>query len=440
MLAFVIAFSRSSIFFWVIVVQVQGIFQLLADQGATFIVPLERQLVPVEVQGRVVGHKAAYFGIVSVGISTPQTFKVVFDTGSAHFFVPSTSCRSKACARHNHFNRSLSESAVDVDFDGVPLRADEIASDERDRVSVTYGTGEVVGDLIDETICLRSPIDTAASALDPRTRIDCTILRTICAVDMSDDPFLAFEFDGVLGLALDALALRSEFNLLSQFARGGRIEPIFGVFIAATDSEQSQLMFGGYDERRSVGPMTWVPVASPEKGFWQVTIRGVRVGGQDLGLCTNEQRCLAIVDTGTSALGVPRSSAQALHVKLARHAPADAPNDIDCRSVLGPSLTLDLGNFTMELDASDYSRPAPMQIPSTTPGDAPRNICRASLLPVDMPSLGPMVFILGEPLLRRYYTAFDGKRQRVGFAPSRQLESVFETISIAPMDSHTVVV
>merc|ERR1719389_778356 len=49
------------------------------------------------------------------------------------------------------------------------------------------------------------------------------------------------------------------------------------------------------------------------------------------------------------------------------------------------------------------------------PGTVPR-FCRPRLMPVNMPApLGPKLFILGEPVLHRYYTVFDWAGPRVGF-------------------------
>merc|ERR1719482_2500294 len=43
--------------------------------------------------------------------------------------------------------------------------------------------------------------------------------------------------------------------------------------------------------------------------------------------------------------------------------------------------------------------------------------CRPRLMPVSMPApLGPKLFILGEPVLHRYYTVFDWDGPRVGMA------------------------
>merc|ERR1719498_555888 len=49
------------------------------------------------------------------------------------------------------------------------------------------------------------------------------------------------------------------------------------------------------------------------------------------------------------------------------------------------------------------------------PGSVPR-FCRPRLMPVNMPApLGPNLFILGEPVLHRYYTVFDWAGPSIGF-------------------------
>jgi len=394
----------------------------------THTVQLSKQYVPVEVNGRQVVHKTAYFGTVYVGFPTAQKFTVVFDTGSAHFFLPSTACEAEPCLLHHRYNRSASSSAIDIDHDDTVVSQD---ATERDQVSLAYGTGEVVGEFVNEVVCLAPPpAPTAEAASEDSTDVapwasakHCAKARVVLAREMTDEPFRKFKFDGVLGLGMEALSLNPAFNFFGQMSRGMRVPPVFGVYLAQSDDVHSEISFGGHNAARTAGPLQWVPVASPEHGYWQVKIKRAFVGSQPVPLC-EEGGCRAILDSGTSLVGVPKQSIQKFHWLLARKVPpsaGDVEQEVDCRRAPGLSMRFELerDGIEVQLEAEDYSRPAPMTVPSKT-GGAATSVCRASLLPVEMAALGPKIFIWGEPMLRRYYTAYDAGGQNIGFAPAKQ--------------------
>merc|ERR1719323_2865393 len=91
------------------------------QKGATssvVTIPLDKQYVPVIRNEKIVSYKTAYFGKVFLGVPKQQAFTVVFDTGSGHFFLPSARCKTDTCVKHNRFNKSESESSVDIDHEG----------------------------------------------------------------------------------------------------------------------------------------------------------------------------------------------------------------------------------------------------------------------------------------------------------------------------------
>lgn len=390
-------------------------------------VQLRKQYVPVYRDGAVVAHKTAYFGDIEVGMgSTPQRFSVVFDTGSGHMLLPSLQCRSEACMVHRRYDGFSSASVVPIDHDGAPVTPHAF---ERDQIAIEFGTGEVVGEFAYETVCLAQanessdgspptdgPIRDYPRNLEQHPRAfgrGCVRLRVVLATEMTKDPFYNFQFDGVLGLGLEGMALDPEFSFFGQLTRQLLApSPLFGVYISRDDSTSSELSFGGVDKQRFDTTMQWTPVLSPHLGYWQVAIKSVRVGDKVLDLCRDED-CVGILDTGTSLLGAPEAAAQVLHPQLARIVPDDPP-ELDCRDFPGPDLVFDLGGFEVTLTAAEYSRPTAMRV---TGGQKTRVVCRASLLRTEIgPPLGPKAFILGEPVLRRYYTAYNWKSRQVGFA------------------------
>merc|ERR1719512_147638 len=384
-------------------------------------IPLDKQYVPVVRNEKIVSYKTAYSGSVFLGMPEQQEFKVVFDTGSGHFFLPSSRCKTETCMKHNRFNRSLSETAVDLDHAG---RAVLPNAKVRDQVNIAYGTGEVTGDFVRETVCLA---DRSGLALvDVQQKSECVPIRVITASELTKEPFDSFKFDGVLGLGFASLAVDPEFSFFGQMSKLNNLkEATFGYFLSRTDTVASEISFGGHDARRVGSQMEWVPVHKPELGFWQLQVKSVSVAGEALPLC-EESDCVAIADTGTSLLGAPRQVTQRLHWLLARKVP-DNPSEIDCREFPGPDLIFELADgVKLTLGPEDYSRTTAMRVLQSKT-NTEQVICRASLLPMDGDEvLGPKAWILGEPALRKYYTAYDWQRQRIGFAltvqPSDSME------------------
>lgn len=381
-------------------------------------VQLDKQYVPLKRGDRVVAHKTAYFGSIYIGFPKQQRFTVVFDTGSGHLFVPSVACGSATCLRHQRYKRSESSSAIDIDHAGQEVRRDAA---ERDQVSISFGTGDVLGEFVKDFVCLRKhDTDNQANITNVQPGPDCIKVRVITASEMTEEPFLNFDFDGVVGLGLSALAVDPEFSYFGEMARMKVLpQPQFGFFLSKSDEVPSEISFGGHDERRVSEALKWTQVLKPELGYWQVQIKSILIGGTPLPAC-EAGKCVGIVDSGTSLLGVPKPSLKDVHWKLARKVPGD-PSELDCRNVAGPEVVFDLGGFKVSLGAEDYSRPTAMRVESSSTGQV-QVVCRASLLPVDMATDGgnPLTWILGEPMLRKYYTAFDWEKQKIGFALARQ--------------------
>jgi len=369
-------------------------------------VELHRQRVPVRGPSGEISYKSVYFGTIFLGGPNPQEFSVVFDTGSGQVIVPSESCQSPTCRVHRRYDQRLSTgppAAQDVDYDGTPVDY----GGDRDQITVSFGTGEVTGEFVQESLCL----GTVDRVMDSGGKVDdeCIWIRVVSATEMTDDPFQAFSFDGVLGLSLAGLALAPEFSFFNMMVQQGKVsEPSFGVFLGDHDGEPSEICFGGRNEERIASDIEWVPVTLPDMGYWQVMVKDILVGNKSLDFC-DDGSCRAVVDTGTSLLAVPKVFVSDLQAEILHGQPATLPVVADCTMAGLPSLTFVLDGMSLHLEGSDYSRMS-------------GNHCRPALMPFEIAEpLGPKLFILGEPVLRKYYTIYNWKQQQVGFGKAKHI-------------------
>lgn len=386
------------------------------------LVDLTRQRMSVRRVNNQLHYKSAYYGTLRLG--TPaQNHTFVFDTGSGHLIVPSAFCRSETCKAHKRYRRSASESALDIDSDGSTI----VPGAPRDQITVSFGTGEVTGVFVEDIVCLDTTIahnfgqsqavEGSPSELPP----GCINLRIVAATEMTEDPFSSFVSDGVLGLGLPSLSQTPEFNFMhvigKSFASESPWSQTFGIFLS---DQESQLALGGWDDDRLNGELYWNPVHRPELGHWMLRVKSLRVDGVILDFC--KEGCHAVVDTGTSLMAVPTAVFSELY-ELMKHS---AQTDGECRG-RGPQLHFELENFTVSMGPEDYSRPewykdgretSPSFSASSDEGYGPTRddmYCRPMLMTLDLPEpVGPKLFILGEPALKKYYTVYDGDAQRVG--------------------------
>merc|ERR1719482_1837449 len=83
-----------------------------------------------------------------------------------------------------------------------------------------------------------------------------------------------------------------------------------------------------------------------------------------------------------------------------------------------------------ELATTTTTTAVPEADPNDAPGTVPR-YCRPRLMPVNMPApLGPNLFILGEPVLHRYYTVFDWKGPRIGMGVANTKKNLIDKTQI----------
>jgi len=319
---------------------------------------------------------AQYYGPISIG-TPPQTFNVVFDTGSSNLWVPSSSCEAIACLLHTRYDSSKSSTFIK---NGTAF-------------NITYGSGTVAGLLSSDNI-----------------NIGGLIVKSQTFAETLEEPGLAFDvaqFDGIAGMAFVTISVDHVtplwYNILSQ----GLVQsPQFSFWLSKTPtgSGGGELDLGGVDASHFTGPTTWIPLTSDT--YWEFKLDDLKLGGQ--GGYVPSGGIKAICDTGTSLMAGPTDAISKLNTALGALCIGAECVFTDC-SVIStlPNITVVLAGTEFNLTPNDYV--LQVSILGVTE-------CISGFLGLDVPAPAGPLWILGDVFIRVYYTTFDFKGSRVGFA------------------------
>ncbi|XP_031238612.1 renin [Mastomys coucha] len=319
-----------------------------------------------------------YYGEIGIG-TPPQTFKVIFDTGSANLWVPSTKCGPlyTACGIHSLYDSSESSSYME---NGTEF-------------TIHYGSGKVKGFLSQDVV-------TVGGIIVTQTFGEVTELPLI--------PFMLAKFDGVLGMGFPAQAVDGVTPVFDHILSQGVLkEEVFSVYYSR-DSHLlgGEVVLGGSDPQHYQGNFHYVSIS--KTGSWQITMKGVSVGSSTL-LC--EEGCVVVVDTGTSYISGPTSSLKLIMQALGAKEKRTNEYVVNCSQVPAlPDISFYLGGRAYTLSSMDYV----LQYPYRND-----DLCILAFQGLDIPPPTGPVWVLGATFIRKFYTEFDRHNNRIGFALAR---------------------
>ncbi|KAK5867539.1 hypothetical protein PBY51_012015 [Eleginops maclovinus] len=313
-----------------------------------------------------------YYGAISIG-TPPQSFQVLFDTGSANLWVDSVYCTTEACNAHTKFNpqQSSTYSAKGQTF------------------YLPYGAGSLYGTFGYDTVNVGGIVinnqEIGLSTNEPGQN------------------FVYAKFDGILGLSYPSISAGGETpvmdNMISQNLLGA---DIFAFYLSRGGQQGSVLSFGGYDTSLYQGQIYWTPVTS--ETYWQIGVQGFQINGEETGWCS--QGCQSVVDTGTSTLTAPSQYIGYIMQAIGAQQNQYGMYTVDCSQVNNlPTLSFVISGVALALPPSAYINQN---------GD---QYCTVNIAPTYLPSRnGQPLWIFGDVFLREYYSIYDRTYNRVGFA------------------------
>ncbi|XP_010864075.2 renin [Esox lucius] len=317
-----------------------------------------------------------YYGEISIG-SPAQTFNVVFDTGSANLWVPSSHCSPlyTACFTHNRYDATNSLTHIK---NGTGF-------------SIQYASGNVRGFLSEDVVVVGGiPV--------VQMFAEATALPAI--------PFIFAKFDGVLGMgypntAIDGITPVFDRIMSQQILK----KQVFSVYYSKDPMHKpgGELVLGGTDPNYFTGNFNYIDTS--QAGKWEVNMKGISVGEEMLFCMAG---CTAVIDTGSSYITGPASSVSMLMKTIGATELAEGGFTVNCDQVKSlPSVTFHLGGHGYVLTVEDYI---------LWESQFGEDICSVTFRGLDVPPPTGPIWILGANFIARYYTEFDRRNNRIGFA------------------------
>ncbi|TRM65588.1 aspartic peptidase domain-containing protein, partial [Schizophyllum amplum] len=306
----------------------------------------------------------------SISIGTPgQDFYVVFDTGSADLWVPSSDCTSTVCSSKDKYdtNSTSSGAAADGQFE------------------IHYGDGSTVsGPIYQDTVTVGG-IAAENQFFSPVTEL---------SDSFSDDPI-----DGILGMAYPTISNLNQDPWFTNAASQGAVQSnSFGFYMA---SEGSELFLGGTNTELYTGDFEY-HATDPSEGYWLTTGATLNVNG--VAAASNFE---TIIDSGTTIMYGPPDVIKEVYANIEGSGAYDESSGLytfPCDSA--PSVAFNWGGQDWEVSADNFN------LGQTEQGSSQ---CVGSLAGQDL-GLGDNTWLIGDAFMKNVYTVFDFDQNAVGFA------------------------
>lgn len=311
------------------------------------------------------GTDYSYFSTVNFG-SSGVSLNMLVDTGAANTWVMGSDCKSKACLAHNTFGRANSGT---LQVTNTPW-------------NVTYGTGQVGGVVVNDTISMAG----------------FTLPLAFGSASVTSNDFMTYPMDGILGLGRPKSNVMGVPTVMEALDSAHLLKAkLLGVNLqrnvdGATDGEVN---FGTVDSSKFTGDLSYTTSVSND-GLWEVPVDDAGVDNQGLKFTGKT----AIIDTGTSFVLMPPDDAKKLLTQIPKAEPSGETFHIPCATTAAIQFTF--SGVTYNVSTKDY-------LGKSIDGGS---MCASNI--IGRQTFGANQWLMGDAFLKNVYTVFDFTQNRIG--------------------------
>lgn len=298
---------------------------------------------------------AQYFGVVSIG-TPPQSFKVIFDTGSSNLWVPKVGCTHCGNPFFGKKSKYDHESSTTYEEDGADF-------------NIMYGSGSVSGYFSTDSVELAQDLIVTGQRFGE--------IQDAGGLGMA---YALGKFDGILGLGFSSISIDGATTVFENAISQGVVEqPIFSFYLG--DNSPGELTFGGYDASKFEGDLIYVKLLAAT--YWEIALDGVSAGSWSAAPNSDGTPITAIVDSGTSFITGPKKEIAQLAASIGAKSNIMGEYTVDCDKLA------DLDDIVFKIAGAEYTIPGPSAVLQA------QGTCLLAFMGMDFPSPGPQ-WILGD--------------------------------------------
>lgn len=328
---------------------------------------------------------STYFGSIAVG-TPPASFNVILDTGSSDLWLASGSSNDRSTEGITLFEPTSSSTFQDLNK----------------QFGITYGSGSAQGVLGQDRVQF--------SGFE--------VNQTFGLVNQTTQQLLTQPISGLMGMGFQSIAASGAPPFWQSLAEtsGALDSSLFAFQLTrfTNDTNAQQLEPGGTftlgatNSSLFTGDIDYQDIPDGAPGYWVQELTGLKVNGQSINIPTGSDAWAAI-DTGTTGVGVPADTLQAIFAAIPNSQPGSGQTSgyylFPCSTSVTVEVTWGNSSHSWSISPADF---ALQQVDQDN--------CAGAFFDIPTQGTSAPPFIFGDTFLKNVYSVYRSNPPSVGFA------------------------